>query len=205
MVVEEDYLKRLMVASQDGDKAAYQDLLNILSPMFKRFVIRLGIESIDADDVVQNALIAIHNARHTYQPSRPFLAWAFSITQKKSYDYFNQRKRAVSREINDNDYLEKVMSDIAQTMEEVQERERQYTDVVSSLEKLPEPQRTIIRFLKLEGFSVKQVAGKLKMTESAIKTSAHRGYKRLKNIFESTVDHDVDSDDKRGKKKAENE
>src|SRR5262249_2477759 len=53
----------------------------------------------------------------------------------------------------------------------------------AALEALPERQRDIVRALKLEDKSVKDVSAELGMSPSAVKVAAHRGYKALRRLL----------------------
>jgi RNA polymerase sigma-70 factor (ECF subfamily) len=48
---------------------------------------------------------------------------------------------------------------------------------------LPGRQREVIEQLKFEERSVRDVAGRLNMTESAVKVTAHRGYRVLRRVL----------------------
>ena len=48
---------------------------------------------------------------------------------------------------------------------------------------LPARQREVIEALKFQDQSVREVAGRLSMTESAVKVTAHRGYRALKRLL----------------------
>ena len=48
---------------------------------------------------------------------------------------------------------------------------------------LPERQREVIEALKFGDQSVREVAGRLNMSESAVKVTAHRGYQLLKRVL----------------------
>ena len=48
---------------------------------------------------------------------------------------------------------------------------------------LPPRQREVIEALKFGDQSVREVAGRLNMTESAVKVTAHRGYRVLKRLL----------------------
>ena len=65
-----------MVRSQAGDAAAYRMLLHALSPHLRAyFTRRLGPgRSADAEDLVQETLMAVHTHRATYDQARPFTA-----------------------------------------------------------------------------------------------------------------------------------
>jgi len=55
---------------------------------------------------------------------------------------------------------------------------------------LPERQREVIEALKFQDQSVREVAGRLSMSESAVKVTAHRGYQALKRLLRGQPDED---------------
>ena len=63
-----------MVAAQAGDRAAYETLLRDCIPFIQRVARGQGVPSDFVDDVVQETLLTIHQARQTYDPSRSFTA-----------------------------------------------------------------------------------------------------------------------------------
>src|SRR5262249_28862695 len=73
---------RLMADAQRGDRDAYGALLNDLGPIVMRLVRRHVRDGNDTEDVYQDVFTALHRARHTYDPSRPFEPWLFAITRR---------------------------------------------------------------------------------------------------------------------------
>ena len=67
-------LAALMAAAQEGDRAAYARLLHDCEPVIRRAARRVGIVDDRIEDVVQDALLTLHNARQTYDPARSFTA-----------------------------------------------------------------------------------------------------------------------------------
>ena len=69
----------LMRSAQAGDQVAYASLLVLLTAMTRQFArARLGAVPW-IDDVVQETLLAVHRARHTYDPGRPFAPWFLKL------------------------------------------------------------------------------------------------------------------------------
>jgi len=72
----EPELHALMVAGLAGDAAAHRELLERLSRQLRGYykgqLDRIRRGTVEAEDLVQDALIAIHTRRHTYDPSQPF-------------------------------------------------------------------------------------------------------------------------------------
>lgn len=179
MSVKEAQLKLWMVAAQTGDKGAYQELLTTLEPVFRRFAFKLKVSVDDIDDVVQNTLVAIHSSRHTYLPNYSFLAWAFSICRRKINDHFRIIYRLNQVEIIDETLLFKIFKEDTDSAE----HNDQYETLLKMLDKLSVPQKTIVTAIKLENRRIKDIAESLNMSEASVKTTAHRGYKKLKEIF----------------------
>lgn len=183
MQVQESQLKRWMIDAQNGDKSAYHLLLTNLESVFRRFCFSLGVSSIDIDDVVQNTLIAIHTSRHTYLPERSFFSWAFGICRKKIHDQFRIIHRQNNREISDDALLFTIFSKEIETDDQTDP----YEMALSALNDLPELQKAVVTAIKVEKRPIKDVAKSLNMSEAAVKTTAHRGYKKLKELFNKIV------------------
>ena len=169
----EERLKRLFLAGLDGDAASYRIFLGALTGHLRAFVRkRLYAFPDDVEDVVQEALLAVHNARHTYDASQPLTAWVHAVAKYKLVDYFRSRSRHEALNEPFDDY-----ADFFGTSEEPAADARR--DLGKLLETLPDKQRLPIRHVKLEGLSVKETAKLTGLSESAVKVGIHRGLKAL--------------------------
>lgn len=72
MVAAPDTWGDLMVAAQGGNGGAYRRLLAKIDPWLRRFYAR-RLPHAMVEDAAQEALIAIHARRHTYEPPAPFV------------------------------------------------------------------------------------------------------------------------------------
>ncbi len=88
-----------MVAAQGGDRAAYEALLRDCIPFIKRVARGRGIRSDMIDDVVQETLFTVHQARQTYDPNRSFTAWLRTIAERRAIDGLRRGGRTRTREI----------------------------------------------------------------------------------------------------------
>ena len=81
-----------MTQAQRGDEAAYVRLLTEIAEVIKAYLLtRFGRLEI-LDDCVQESLIAIHQARHTYDGLRPIRPWLFTIVRHKAVDMFRRQR-----------------------------------------------------------------------------------------------------------------
>lgn len=173
---ENTSLEELMRLAQQGDKKAYASLLRAIAPLLKAFVLKRLNNPADADDVVQEILMSIHRASHTYDTDRPFKVWMFTIARYRLNDHLRSiyAKREKGRDVNleAGAYQLSHPENVTETYEN-----REYLDKVMA--SLPAKQRKIVTMMKIEGYSAQETAQKMNMSESAVKVSAHRAYKTL--------------------------
>jgi len=175
----EPELKRLMVASLEGDADAHRELLTSLSGrlrgFFKMRLMRHGYGAVEAEDLVQEALMAIHTRRHTYDRDQPFTPWLYGIARYKLLDFL-RRSRAATADVPIEDASAVVAHDEVGGVEST-------VDVEKMLATLPPKMSWAIRHVKLEGLSVNEAATRTGMSPSAIKVSVHRGLKALAHMI----------------------
>lgn len=168
----------LMARAQEGDQLAYVALLVLLTNATKQFARRRLGDVPWIDDVVQETLLAVHGARQTFDVRRPFAPWFYAIASNRMIDVIRRERRVSSRELG-----AEILPEPA-TGGEAPDRSGVDLDAVqSALATLPNRQRAIIEKLKYQDRSVKEIAGEMGMSESAVKVTAHRGYKALKRLL----------------------
>ena len=172
-------LQRLMRAGLNGDADAHRTLLTLASrrlrAYFKARVARLGHGSVEAEDLVQEVLMAVHTRRHTYDPSQLFTPWLYGIARYKFLDYL-RRTRASMHDVPIDHADDVIAHDDLEDVESTFELER-------IMARLAPKMRQAIRQVKLEGLSVREAASRSGMSPSAVKVSVHRGLKALARLI----------------------
>jgi RNA polymerase sigma-70 factor (ECF subfamily) len=168
-------LQELFKAALAGDQKKYSEFLHIISKILRSFV-RKRIALNDAEDVVQEILISIHKARHTYDGIRSIMPWIFAIARFRISDYLRKTYSNVRFENCDFKELCEILPDVT-----ILGRGDEYIDEI--LKNTPSREKTILTMMYIEERSVKEVAANLKMTESAVKVAAHRAVKKIKKDF----------------------
>lgn len=167
-----------MKQSLAGDQRAYATLLQETSRLLRPFLARrLSFEN-EVDDLIQEILLSIHKARHTYDGNRPYKPWAYAIAKFRLTDFLRAHYSDQLRHAIDFDELEESLP------ENVTESEFSYESISGEVNKLPEKQAEILRLMHQEGHTAREVADKLGMNESAVKVAAHRAYKVLRKKLE---------------------
>ena len=175
MMTHEVELKALMLASRDGDAASHRALLNQLSSRLRAYykgkLARVGRSAEEAEDLVQEAVLAIHFKRHTYDPAEPLTPWVHAIARYKLIDFL--RRTRVSFADVPIDEADEVMAH-----DDNVSAESTY-DVRRLMEQLPKNMRCAIEAVKLDGQSIAEAAERCGITESGVKVNIHRGLKAL--------------------------
>ena len=167
-------LSSLMHQAQRGDNDAYSLLLNKITPMLRSFISQKISSQYDMEDIVQEILISIHKAGHTYDANRPFEVWMYTIARYRLNDYLRLYYKNETLKEKIQDEFEHFMGDSDVTP--WAEMDESITELINAL---PEKQRTIVTMMKIEGYTAKETAEKVDMTETAVKVAAHRVYRKI--------------------------
>jgi RNA polymerase sigma-70 factor (ECF subfamily) len=167
-------LDGLMRAANRGDARAYRDLLHFLAPIVRGFArkafARYGRPTQDVEDVVQDALLALHLKRHTWVEQRPLLPWVHAITRNKLLDHLRRTRRGRHVPIDDfNDLL----------IDENTPSAADGLDIDVAIGRLDGRQRHVVLAISLEGRSAREVGVQLGITESAVRVTLHRALRSL--------------------------
>lgn len=169
MFVAEAELKALMIAGLTGDPAAQRALLTAVSALLRRYYTR-RIGAQEAEDLVQDALIAIHTKRATYDTAQPFTPWLYAIARYKLADHARRAKHRIAVPLDDaGDLLARDDGEAALVRR----------DLDRLLETLPEPTRQLIREVKIEGRTMQEAAERAGRSEIAVRVGIHRGLKTI--------------------------
>ena len=166
-----------MAAALLGDQRAYGRLLEQLATLLRRNL-SSRLKPQDKEDVVQDILLSVHKARHTYEPDRPLLPWVMAIARYRLHDHWRGRFRQNEHnKIDIQDISENFGHDVTEGLEWGE-------DIRRGMESLPTKQRAILQHMYGEDLSVQEVAEKMGMNVSAVKVAAHRAYKLLRRKLE---------------------
>lgn len=173
MVADEPTLARLMVAAQNGDKAATNVLLSEVGVWLERYF-RRRVPPHSIDDLVQEVLIAFYTKRATWDPSRAFLPWLAAIARYRWVDHLRKVYKHESKELLEDDAVEDSEEEVVMARVSL---DRLFGE-------LPAAQAEAIELVKIGGLSIRETAEKTGQSESLVKVNIHRGLKKLAALVE---------------------
>jgi RNA polymerase sigma-70 factor (ECF subfamily) len=168
----------LMASAQKGCEPDYRQLLIELSKAIKYYLLsRIGPQHF-IEDCVQESLIAIHQARHSYDPRRHFRPWLFAIVRHKAIDTLRRQRS---------------QQHLAQRQEDMQlvEQPGSTADMDGRImqgklmARLSPEQREALTLTKIIGLSNAEAAARLSISEGAVKVRVHRAIGSLTRLMET--------------------
>ena len=160
-----------MAASNQGDRDAYEKLLSELAGVIEAYV-RARFGPLHAlEDCVQECLMAVHNARHTYDATRPFRPWMFTVSRRRTIDFLRKQRREIEQDRG------------LEPSETEYSAENTWHDLIDGekiLQAIQPDHREALALTQYAGFTVPEVARKLGRSESAMKARLRRGLQAVR-------------------------
>lgn len=154
--------------AQAGDERMYRELVS----RYVRPALAVAWEFAealdDAEDLVQEAFRRVVDALHRFDADRPFAPWFFTILRNVARNAAGERALRLSAALEDS------VPDEGPTPEELVEYLELQARVDLQLESLPDMQRACFRLCALEGFSSREVAEALGVSDATVRTHVYR-------------------------------
>lgn len=158
-----------MADAQRGDQGAYRSLLDELGRACETYI-RVRFGALDVlEDCVQECLLAVHRARHTWDPTRPFRPWFFTLVRHRTIDMLRANTEAGI--VRGQSWLE-----AGSDPSELQRR----LDGVKVLEGLAPDHREAITLTQYAGCTSAEAAAWLGISEPALKARVRRGLSAIR-------------------------
>lgn len=172
---DEQRWSQMMGKAQQGDERCYAKLLEELAEVIEAYLYsRFGPVDL-IEDCVQEGLIAIHAARHTYDTKRLFRPWFFAIVRNRAIDMLrSQKSYKAALEKNTLHYIEET----AQPIEDEINKGMAFSLLAPAY-------RDVLLLTKVAGFTTAETAEKLGISESAVRVRVHRGIKETRKILQN--------------------
>jgi RNA polymerase sigma-70 factor (ECF subfamily) len=173
----------LMVAFQQGDEGAFEQILDKYHKAIVNFIYKIVNNRAEAEELAQDVFLKVYRARLNYEPRARFSAWIYRIATNVGLKAAGRKRRSPFGFGPDAGY--KITGEEGRA----REPDAEQTLVTSELGKvvrqvirgLPRNEKIAIILRRYEGLSYKEIAEVMNCTEPAVKTYIHRGKLRLRD------------------------
>ena len=167
--------------AQNRDRRAFAQLFDHFAPRLKSFMMRKNTSAELAEDLVQEAMIAVWTKAAMYEPSKGSVTtWVFTIARNLRIDRIRRDVHMPTTELGDYDEP----SD-APEGEELLGRKQEDGLVARALQSIPEEQRQILVLSFVEEIPQSEIATRLSIPLGTVKSRMRLAYGHLRRILET--------------------
>lgn len=134
-----------------------------------------------AQDILQDSFIKIFNKIREYRMEGSLEGWIRRIIVNTAIDHVRQRQRVKNYIVDDNDNNKEDMDD-SDALQNLQTQ-----DVLNQVAKLPEGARLVFNLYALEGYTHREIAEKLNISEGTSKSQYNRARKLLVSWLDTLI------------------
>jgi RNA polymerase sigma-70 factor, ECF subfamily len=178
----------LMVAFQQGDNEAFDQIIDKYHRPIVNFIYRIVNNPAEAEELAQEVFLRIYRARHAYEPKARFAAWIYRIATNLSYKEAGRKRRMPfwrGRDSSDNKPApeEEQFRDPAPGAEDKMIATEMGRVIRRAIGSLPRNEKIALVLRRYEELSYREIAEIMHCTEAAVKTYIHRGKLHVREMI----------------------
>ena len=172
----------LLERCKAGDEGAWNQLVEATHREVYTLCLRILRNPDDAAEATQDAYLKAWRSLKGFRGDAMFTTWLYRVAANTAISKHRSRKRRRSHE---SGVTDEVLGQVAATgsTEATAGANLEVRDLERALALLPEHYRSAVVLRDVYGFSIEEIAGQLKITETAAKVRVHRGRKKLKDML----------------------
>lgn len=151
----------LVTSLRAGDQSAFRSIFDRYHVQLHRYLIRRGVEDTAAEDIVQNAFIAIWEKRETLDPSQSVRGYLYRVCHNRAANHFRDRSKFVD------------MDDARESaLVATQETDLSYKELKSAVDRvvseLPDRRRAVFELCFINGLTYREAAAALEISAKTV-------------------------------------
>ena len=159
-----------------GDRAAFAEVFAHYAPRVKGYLLRLGLEAAQAEELSQEVMIAVWRKAGSFDPRQAgATTWIFRIARNRRIDAFRREHRGA---IDPDDPMFQPEPEAAP--DAAMEAAAREAEVRAALADLSEDQRRLVREAFYEDLSHSEIASKTGLPLGTVKSRLRQAFSRLK-------------------------
>ena len=176
----------LMLRVREGDRDAFEALVDKYKQPVMNLVYRTLRDATEAEDLAQHVFLQVFKSAHRYEVTAKFSTWIFTIARNLCLNEIRRRSRHPADSMDaefhgEEDHPARQIEDVTafSPPDAVLQRELEQK-IDHAVNALPEKQRTALLLCRQEEFSYEDIAKVLGCSVSATKSLIHRARETLK-------------------------
>jgi RNA polymerase sigma-70 factor (ECF subfamily) len=167
--------KNLVQECLAGNTQAFESLIDKYQKKIFNIVYRMADNYDDAQDITQSVFIKVYEKLNRFNPKYKFFSWLYRITMNESLNYLNQKKRLTE--------LDTALLVNEKTPEKEYDELELSEQIQNAIMEIELEGRVLILLKHLEGFSYRELAYILDLSEKKVKSRLFYARQELKNVL----------------------
>jgi RNA polymerase sigma-70 factor, ECF subfamily len=169
--------------AQNHDRQAFAELFDHFAPRLKSFMMRKNASAELAEDLVQEAMIAVWTKAVLYEPSKGSVTtWVYTIARNLRIDRIRRDVHMPTVELGDYDEPSEAIEG-----EDLLGRKQEDGLVAAALKNIPEEQRQVLVLSFIEDLPQSEIAQKLSIPLGTVKSRMRLAYGHLRRYLETSL------------------
>lgn len=164
MLNDEKLIKQCVEGNSKAQKSLYDRYASMLMGVSYRYARNVT----DAEDILQEAFIKIFNSIHLFRNEGSFEGWIKRITVTTALNYMNRNKQ-----IRESLSMDAMAYEVPPQAEEASIK-LNGKDLMDCIQSLPDGFKAVLNLFAIEGFSHREIAGMLDISESTSRSQYAR-------------------------------
>lgn len=179
--MDEQRLSQLMrLVAQNLDRAAFSELFDALAPRVKASLMKSGLDSASAEDLLQDVMISIWTKAGLFDPARgSVFAWVFTIARNARIDKARRKKPVTSLDLMQWDPV-----DESESSEETMVRAENASALHLAMKTISSDQRIVIEMSFVQELTQADIATRLSLPLGTVKSRMRLAYAHLRVALE---------------------
>ena len=166
----------LGAVAERQDRAAYSELFAYYAPRVKSYLLRLGADNAQAEEIAQDVMVTVWRKASLFDRTQASVStWIFRVARNRRIDLFRRAKRP------DLDPEEEMIlpAGVAAPDAQVETLETE-ARVRAAMKDLPEEQLSLLRLAFYDGLSHREIADKLDVPLGTVKSRIRLAFAKMK-------------------------
>ncbi len=181
----------LVERAQDGDYAAYEEIVRRYQDKAFRLAFSLMKNESDAQDVVQEAFLNVYRKLDTFKGESQFGSWMYRVVVNAALMRLRKKKRRSEVHVDDedaefreDDYYVASVPEWRVRADEAAENRELRQKIIEAVDELPAKYQTVFLLKEVEGLPLKDIADVLDLSVGGVKSRLHRARLHLRATLE---------------------